>query len=58
MGLQHIGDRYISELLQQVSTGGQFTTLAQVVDAAGLANSLDVFKIQLSYWVTHLLGVS
>ncbi len=39
-GTQTTSDRYLSELLQQVSAAGSFTTLAQAVEASGLTSSL------------------
>lgn len=39
-GAQNTGDRYLSELLQQVSDQGSFTTLARAVEASGLTNTL------------------
>jgi uncharacterized surface protein with fasciclin (FAS1) repeats len=40
MGTPNTSDRYLSELLQEASKTGRFTTLAKAVQAAGLTNSL------------------
>jgi uncharacterized surface protein with fasciclin (FAS1) repeats len=39
-GAQTTRDQYLSDLLQQISATGSFTTLAQAVEASGLSSSL------------------
>jgi uncharacterized surface protein with fasciclin (FAS1) repeats len=39
-GAQTTRDQYLSDLLQQISATGSFTTLAQAIEASGLSSSL------------------